>query len=211
MLPKPTSHYEVLEIEPDATPKQIHDAYLRLKAAYSKSSTALYGLGDFGDESNTQNLLAEIDAAFQTLSDPQRRKEYDERHGIVLHAPKAPTPMVSAPVPPAPRVPVAPLHGPGAPLAPTEPAVPFGPETEWRGELLKTAREKFQISLEEMSNFTKISKTYLRAIEDELYDKLPAPVFLRGFLIQIARKLRLPEEKVAASYLSRAKQHATAK
>lgn len=84
-------------------------------------------------------------------------------------------------------------------------------ETEWGGPFLKKIRENRRISIEEMADFTKISKTYLKSIEEENYPALPAPVFLRGFLIQIARKLRLPQEKVAAAYMTRYRQVRTEK
>jgi cytoskeletal protein RodZ len=56
-----------------------------------------------------------------------------------------------------------------------------------------------------MSAQTKLSKTYIIAIEEENYKKLPAPVFVRGFLVQIARILKLPSDKILASYLERFK------
>ena len=76
-------------------------------------------------------------------------------------------------------------------------------ETEWKGSFLQEIREKNKLSIEELSEHTKISKTYLRAIEEENFDKLPAAVYLRGFVIQIAKKLNLPYEKVAAAYIAR--------
>jgi cytoskeletal protein RodZ len=56
-----------------------------------------------------------------------------------------------------------------------------------------------------MSNITKISKTYLQAIEQDDYKKLPALVFVRGFLVQVCRILKLPKEKVLDAYLQRFK------
>ena len=76
-------------------------------------------------------------------------------------------------------------------------------ETEWSGLFLKRAREARRISLEELSGITKISKTYLTAIEDENFAKLPAQVFVRGFLTQVARTLKLPADKMVPAYLAR--------
>jgi hypothetical protein len=81
----------------------------------------------------------------------------------------------------------------------------IGTEIEWRGSFLRHVREAQKISVEEMSAQTKLSKTYIIAIEEENYKKLPAPVFVRGFLVQIARILKLPSEKILASYLERFK------
>ncbi|OFZ79670.1 MAG: hypothetical protein A3K03_06045 [Bdellovibrionales bacterium RIFOXYD1_FULL_44_7] len=76
-------------------------------------------------------------------------------------------------------------------------------ETEWHGHFLRKVRETKRVSIEELSEFTKISKTYLLAIEEENYSKLPAQVYLRGFVTQVAKFLKLPHDKVAAAYISR--------
>lgn len=79
-------------------------------------------------------------------------------------------------------------------------------EMEWRGNAIKKFREAQNISIEELSEFTKISKTYLRAIEDEMFEKLPAAVFLRGFLMTLAKKLKLPQDRLLSAYLTRFKE-----
>jgi curved DNA-binding protein CbpA len=76
-------------------------------------------------------------------------------------------------------------------------------ETEWKGPFLRRIREFRRISIEEMANITKVSKTYLMAIEEENFGMLPAPVFLRGFVTQIAKTLKLPHEAVALAYMAR--------
>jgi len=52
---------------------------------------------------------------------------------------------------------------------------------------------------------TKVSKMYLQAIESEDYDHLPAPVYVRGFVFQYAKCLKLKPENVANSYVARMK------
>ncbi len=79
-------------------------------------------------------------------------------------------------------------------------------QTEWRGPFLKKVRESMRLSIEEMAAVTKISKTYLMAIEEENFVKLPAPVYVRGFVMQIARILKLPVDQVVTTYLDRYKQ-----
>jgi cytoskeletal protein RodZ len=76
-------------------------------------------------------------------------------------------------------------------------------ETEWRGNFLRKIREARRVSIEEMADSTKISRSYLVAIEEENFSRLPAPVYLRGFLLQYARYLRLPQEAAASAYLAR--------
>jgi flagellar biosynthesis protein FlhG len=59
------------------------------------------------------------------------------------------------------------------------------------------------VDLREISERTKIGMGYLSAIEDEQFDRLPAVVYVRGFLVQYARMLQLDEERVLATYLER--------
>ncbi len=76
-------------------------------------------------------------------------------------------------------------------------------ETEFHGEFLKKVREYRCITMDELSEFTKISKTYLNCLENEEYDSLPAPPYVRGFVSQVAKSLKLPHDKAAAGYMKR--------
>ncbi len=76
-------------------------------------------------------------------------------------------------------------------------------ETEWKGVFIRRIREARKVSLEELAEYSKISRSYITAIEDENYGRLPAPVYLRGFIIQVAKFLKLPHEKVASAYMAR--------
>src|SRR5262249_630688 len=65
------------------------------------------------------------------------------------------------------------------------------------GEELRRERIIRDISLEEISQSTKISVRLLRALEDSDVAKLPAPTFTRGFIRAYARHLGIdPEEKL---------------
>ncbi len=69
------------------------------------------------------------------------------------------------------------------------------------GAFLKSVREYKNLTIERMSDATRISRTYLHAVEANDYRELPAAVFVRGFIVQFARLLNLDENKVANSYL----------
>lgn len=75
--------------------------------------------------------------------------------------------------------------------------------SDWSGDFLRQVREAKNISLEEMAGFTKLSKTYITAIEEENFQRLPASVYLRGFVTLIAKGLSLPYDKVCAGYMAR--------
>jgi cytoskeletal protein RodZ len=52
-----------------------------------------------------------------------------------------------------------------------------------------------------MAEMTRISKTHLQALENEEASKLPAEVYVRGYVYQYAKVLKLNPDQVASSYL----------
>ena len=72
------------------------------------------------------------------------------------------------------------------------------------GRFLRQLRERAGLSLRDISHRTKISPMKLEQIEQEKFDRLPAEVYLRGFVFEFARALGFPQPKEMASlYLSR--------
>ena len=59
------------------------------------------------------------------------------------------------------------------------------------GTTLRQARERRQLGLDRCEAETKIRARYLRALEDEDFDVLPGPTFVRGFLRSYASHLGL--------------------
>ena len=76
---------------------------------------------------------------------------------------------------------------------------------EFDGPFLQRVRVYKQVSLEKLSVASRIGKTYLIALESNDFKNLPAPVFLRGFLVQMGKQLGLDENKVVSSYMNLAK------
>jgi DNA-binding XRE family transcriptional regulator len=83
----------------------------------------------------------------------------------------------------------------------TSPEVPNESDTVFCGKLLRTIRESQGLSASDMVERIKISPTNLANIEADRYRALPATVYLRGFLITIARELKLDPLRVTKSYL----------
>jgi radical SAM protein with 4Fe4S-binding SPASM domain len=92
------------------------------------------------------------------------------------------------------------------PMNPPRAAPPAPPadQTLWTGEVLRQLREARGLSLQQLSERTKITRHHLENIEADRFGLLPAPVYLRGILLSLARELRLDGQKVARSYLERA-------
>jgi curved DNA-binding protein CbpA len=71
------------------------------------------------------------------------------------------------------------------------------------GRFLKAVREHRGLSLEGVSEATKISVRYLKAIEDNAYDSLPAATFVRGYLREFSRVLALEApETIVEGYMA---------
>ncbi len=70
------------------------------------------------------------------------------------------------------------------------------------GDKFRKEREKKGISLEDVSNVTKISSRMLQAIEQEQFDLLPGGVFNRGFIRAYAKHLGLNDEEAVTDYLA---------
>lgn len=109
-----------------------------------------------------------------------------EREIVAL--PPEPPPSVAAGAPPPP---------PGAP------EIPMPEGALWTGEALRRVREARGITVQQIAERTKVTRHHVENIESERFSALPAPVYLRGILLSIARELRLDGQKVARSYLER--------
>jgi len=131
--------------------------------------------------------------------DAAKRKEYDgELFPDGVPMPVSPRANDTAPLP---RAPV--KNEDPATLA-TRPAMPeITPRTEFTGPLLRQIREAVGVELREIAERSKIGMAYLQALEGEVFAKLPAPVYVRGFLAEYARALGLDPERVKQTYLDR--------
>ena len=74
---------------------------------------------------------------------------------------------------------------------------------EFSGPELRRIRKKMNISIEEIASDTKINVRYLRSIEEEQYDMLPAVVYIRGYVTLYARHLGIDRQEVVRQYMKR--------
>lgn len=68
------------------------------------------------------------------------------------------------------------------------------------GEILKTTRLKKGLTLKDVSNKTKIGISFLQAIEDRDYKKLPSTTYAKGFVRSYAQSLDLDIEHIMAFF-----------
>jgi len=254
---KKQSYYEILDVSFNANPEVIRTSYIRAKNAYNRDSLAAYSLFD---KEESKRILDEIEEAYTILSDSEKRRKYDESHGIISsdsvydsyhrgnHAvaafsrsrmstdddgfsfeddpfrkPKreegaAANAAAEAPAGSAGLSPIERLKAMATEAAPAATSVKnyqisrshdTDPEMEERikttkevnGAFLRSVREYKRVSQDEIINILKISRNYLTALEEDDVKKLPANVFVRGFVIQYAKALRLEHEKTANAYM----------
>ncbi len=86
--------------------------------------------------------------------------------------------------------------------APERSRVPeISAETEFNGELLRQVREGRGLSLQQVAERTRITRSHLENVEADRYDHLPTTVYLRGILMNLARELKLDPLRVSRTYL----------
>lgn len=78
----------------------------------------------------------------------------------------------------------------------------FRLKTAWSGQDIKSYREYKNISIDYLNYKTKINSWYIKALEEMDLKQLPAPVFVRGYVLQVAKELGLNEKLVTESYMS---------
>ncbi|MFP5385848.1 MAG: helix-turn-helix domain-containing protein [Bacteriovoracia bacterium] len=212
------NYYDVLEIEPNANPQQIENAYIRARNAYSGDSVALYSLMT---KEECENILGQIEEAYSVLGFPEKRREYDRLRGFNQSGFAIPTrEQAHAAAHQEDRKESVQYENYGSNLIEAKVSKitaqkKFGLEynedsemdrkirecTEFNGAFLKQIREYKNVTIERMAEMTRISKTHINAIENEDISKLPADVYVRGYVYQYAKVLKLNPDQVAASYL----------
>lgn len=134
--------------------------------------------------------------------------DVEARPAPVAMAPVAPTITMHAPPPP-PRTEIRPTPPPPAPPTgtvrePNPQAAEFAKGLScFDGPSLKKLRQLHGISLEELSERTKIRRTYLEYLEEEQFQFLPAAVYVKGFVSIVAGVLGVPPQRAAEDYMTR--------
>jgi flagellar biosynthesis protein FlhG len=181
--------YESLWTHRGATDEEVRRAYKRLREIYTTASLPLTSL--LSAERLKQELVR-LEEAHETLLDPIRRRAYDLS---VFPEEEEPESKRSPELDSA-------LEAERAMLR-QELAREIHAETEFTGRLLGKVRESQGVEIEEIARHTKISAAHLRAIESEEFMALPALVYTRGFVQQLARYLKLDPAQVTRTYLRR--------
>lgn len=181
------TYYEILEVSPDATAKEIQRAYEHAKETFQADSPAVYSLFLEEERMELQNIIEE---AYRVLMDESSRKDYDQSHSSLIE--KASKERQA-------NIPIKPSEKKGS-LSFTGLSLDLG-EVTYRGRALKQIRERLGIDLNTIAAETKINVKTLEWIEEEDVEHLPARVYLKGFLRAYARALHLDPQKLVEGYL----------
>ncbi|KAJ8748024.1 hypothetical protein K2173_010184 [Erythroxylum novogranatense] len=76
-LSKPKDFYKILEVDYDATEDDIRSNYIRLALKWHPDKQK--------DQDNATSRFQEINEAYQVLSDPVRRREYDDNGMLYIY------------------------------------------------------------------------------------------------------------------------------
>jgi DnaJ-class molecular chaperone len=184
---KDQTFYEILEISPTATAKEIQRAYEHAKETFHADSLAVYSL--FSEE-EVNKIQEAIEEAYRVLMDEGLRKSYDQNHFQAVGGQPSGESSEAQEI----------YREKGAPLSFT--GISFNTEEDvYRGKTLKQVRERMGIELQTVSKETKVNIKILEWIEEEAIEKLPVLVYLKGFLKSYAQSLGLDPQKVVEGYL----------
>jgi flagellar biosynthesis protein FlhG len=186
--------YALLELPHDATYEEIERAYRMACTTWAAGSLAAYSVAD---DVTLAELRERVHQAYRVLADVESRSAYDETLGsgfvtddlepeLVFDEEDAQP--VSAELP-AEIDDFEDLSGPD--------------EGRWSGAALRRTRLARGIELGQITEITKVNPLYLRCIEEERFEALPAAVYVRGFVGAYARCLGLDPVRVAADVAER--------
>ena len=196
MKKQDNTYYDLLKVDRASNIAEIVAAYHCAKNAFSRDSLATYSL--FSAE-EIQIELGRLEEAYLTLSNSDKKRDYDRL--LALKGPQT----GSADETPQPQQ--------AAEFAvedrnqKTEEAIlphaePITATTDITGRFLRDVRTRRGLSLDDVSRITKIPTKFLKSIEDEDIARLPARVYVQGFIKNIATLYKLDPPSTAVAYLS---------
>ncbi len=214
----PLTYYEIMGLDKGCSTHDIQVAYELVKGIYNLKSPTIRGL--FNEESLYiyNSLLSEI---YLNLVDPEKRKEYDMEESSKKLKSSLPENFSMKDT-------LKKYARQKKPNKIFEKRDIFGREADQQaedisidksgindifakyetdvfcGEYLAEIRESLGISTKQMSDLTKISVFVIKSIEDDYYTKLPAEIYVKGFLASYCKALGFEKwmvDKVVEDYL----------
>ncbi|HKJ05612.1 MAG TPA: helix-turn-helix transcriptional regulator [Geopsychrobacteraceae bacterium] len=161
--------FERLGLPSDASMLEIEQSFRELRNLYRKKSLATYSLMD---EEESQEKLSSLQEAYDQILQARQSVSSNDKSKS------------------APEVSVA------TPAAESRVVVVDADPSQNPGLFLQQMREAQGLSLRDVADWTKVSTTYLQSIEQQKFDSLPAPVYVRGFLKSYCQRVKLAEARL---------------
>ena len=179
------NYYELLDVAPDAPKSAVEEAYRNAVELFGADSVVSYS---FLSDPEREELLERLAAAYRTLSHDARRREYDRRVlGRVVRR--------SVPAAPPPHTPPGPAPAPEGTAPPPRAFLDQGGRVR-----LDRLREARGVSLEALSEATRIRLPVLRALEQRDLGRLPPAVYVKGYLRACAAFLGVDAQELIRGY-----------
>ena len=202
------NYYEMLDIKPDAPALEIRSAYNAALQIYQSDSLVSYS---FFSPEERKEILALLEKAYLSLINEKERETYDNeliRLGILNSTEK--NAAVKGPVSifdiNRQRDTSGMLKAHNAELKANVSQNPrireILSQQEISGADLKAIRNELGVAIENIHQDTKIRIDYLNSIEENNIDKLPAAVYLKGFIKAYLKCLCIePADEISARYM----------
>ena len=202
------SWYALLGVDPNASSFEINHAYKEMHLLYDEDSLASYS---FFSKKEREDLLAKLEEAHSTLMDEEKRSRYDRalrerdmRPEEILSQEDRKTFQRLSTSKHFSHHALLTIRDELRAVASSNPVVQevLG-RTVLSGKDLKGIRNELGVSLEAIAEMTKVRRVFLRALEDDEFDKIPSQMLLKSFLKAYAQCLGLDADHVASLYLKR--------
>jgi len=200
--------YELLGIEFDVSSFEVSRAYKENYQLYHEDSVVSYSL--FSREER-EKILARLDEAYATLIDEKKRSGYDQsliECGILKEGMKSQDGRKTIGLISDSKVPtnntILTIRNELKAMVSSNPVIQeiLTRDALW-GKDLKRIRDELGVSLEIIREMTKVRMTFLRAIEEDEYEKAPSRMFLKSYVKVYAQSIGLDGDSVASRYLNK--------
>jgi len=190
------THYEILELGREASVDELERAYQIARTSFAEDSLATYSVCPVEEAAA---MRERIELAYRTLADPDSRVAYDEALGGEPMLAELDDGLLD------------PSLDEIAPAPELKPEIASFDDVEdddvvAGGASLRRARLRHGHDLERIAAVTKINPTYLRFLEEEQFEDLPASVYVRGFLVAYARAVGVDPSRVVTPYMEKLKE-----
>ena len=202
------NYYEMLDVKPDAAFFEIRHAYKAALQMYQADSMISHSI--FSQDERNQ-ILSFVEKAYLALINEKERQAYDSEliaQGVIT--------ATKWKVSPKKRIIIYDVKSNSGiknlikdndelreKIAQNKSIAQIITQSQISGADLQTIRNKLEVSIEDIAEETKISPYYIKNIEEDNISRLPAPVFLKGFIKAYLKCLCLePVEDISNKYMS---------